>query len=313
MATIANRQQVGMTYWKETTAGQTPTAPEIKNLRTTDPISLNGSREASQSEEIFSHRQTENVRLTKRMVDGSVPFELSYRAYHDWMEALLGGVWTDNVAGTPNTLKVGTNMGTFGIEQQFPDISQFRVSKGITPSGMSLDIGTDGIVTGSFDVMGMDYDEMAATTIGAETDMGTGQPFLGTCDASLKEDDVTIAIVTSLNISVATNKASSGLVGQCSTSKAANGKLEVTGQLTAQLIDAALINKFNQEDESSLEIEFTDVDNAAQKLTFGLPRTKYTGVDFVDIDNNIGLDLSWTALYDSTATTLIQLTDSNPA
>lgn len=309
----ASRFSTQLIYGKETTPGVVPATPTLNILRTTGPLSITTDKESFESEEVFAHRQTANVRHGRRSVGGSVPVELSYAAYKDWMEALLGGTWEANAAGTPNLLKVGTNMQTFFLERQFANISQYEVLKGVTPSGFSLDVNPDGIVTGSFDVMGMDFDDMSPTSLGVGTDVATNQPFDGLGNATVTEGGSVIDIVTSLSLSVETDKATGGLVGSAGTKVAANGKLKVSGTLTAQLLDNALTTKFFNETESSLSIEFADLNNAAQTLKIDIPRIKYMSNSKSENNNEVAVALDFTGLYDATDSSSIILTDSNPA
>lgn len=300
-------------YWIEATPGTTPASPTLNVLRTTGPLSPTTDKESFESDEVSSHRQTANIRHGRRSVGGNVPIELSYAAYKDWMEALLGGTWEANAAGTPNKLKVGNNMQTFGIERQFSDISQYQILKGVTPSGLSLDVNPDGIVTGSFDVLGMDFEDMSPTSIGTGTDVSTNQPFDGLGSATVTEGGSVIDTVTSLSLSVETNKSTGGLIGSGGTRAAANGKLTVSGTLTAQLLDNSLTTKFFNETESSLAIEFADVNDATKTLKFELPRVKYMSDQKNDNNNEIDVALEFSGLYDATSASTIILTDSNPA
>lgn len=312
MAPNASRFSTFLAYVAESTPGTTPGSPSMLKLRTTDPLALTAEKESFQSEESFAHRQRENIRHGRENVSGNIPIELSYGAFDDWLEALLGGSWSTETAGTPEILKVGNNKQTFSVERGFPDISQYQVFKGVTPVSLSLDIGPSGIVTGQFGVIGMGFDALAGSSLGAAADVATNEPFDGLGNATLQEGGSGIAIVTGLSLNMSNNRATGGLVGSAESDAPENGLQEITGELTARFQDAALVDKFKNETESSLQVVLNDT-GGAESLTIDLHRIKYSGSGQGENENVVDVTLPFEALYDDGEATAITITRSNAA
>lgn len=301
-----------LSYVAETTAGESPSSPSMNKLRTTDPQGIQAGKDSFQSEEVISHRQRENIRAGRKNVDGSIPIELSYGAFDDWLEAVLGGSWSSEAAGTPNVLKVGNSVQTFTVEKGFDDITQYQVLRGVTPTSFSVDAPPDGIVTGGFDVIGMGFDPMSGTSLGSPAGVATNAPFDGICNASITEGGAAIAIVTSLSFQIANGRTISGVIGSCDGSAPTNGQVEVTGEFSARLEDATLIDKFVNESESSLMVQFDDL-GGTEYTKFTMPRLRYSDVSTGENDNSVDVTMSFEALYDSTEASSLVIERSNAA
>lgn len=306
----ASRFQAYLAYVEETTAGETPSSPTMKKLRTPDVLQLQKNKELLESEETYAHRQPVNTRHGFKSPAGSVPIELSYGAFDDMLEALLGGEWSDEAAGSENTLKVGNNIKTFSIERGFPDISQYEVFRGMIPNSLSLDITPNGIVTGNFDFIGMNFDDLGGTSLGSPDDVATNPPFDGLGSASLKEAGSSIAIVTSLSFQITNNRAVGRLVGSEGGDVPNNGMFELTGNLTARFQDETLLAKFENGTSSSLQVVLND-EGGSEYLQFDFHDILYNGGTREDNENNLDVNLPFIARYDSTETTAATITRSN--
>lgn len=89
---MANGSRHSMAYIAEATYGVTPASPAFKTLRHT-ATSLALSKETLESEELRADRQTADMRHGAYQVGGDLSFELSYGAYDDFLQAVMGGTW----------------------------------------------------------------------------------------------------------------------------------------------------------------------------------------------------------------------------
>lgn len=299
-----------LSYVAEVTPGTTPGSPSMKKLRTTDPLGIQGNTESLTTEQPYSHRQTAMMRKAFKSAGGNIPFELSYGAFDDWLEALLGGTWSTETAETPEVLKVGNAINTFTVERGFPDISEYEVFRGVIPDSLSLDMNPNGVVTGSFGLLGMGHDALTSSSLGAASDVATFEPFDGLGNASLEEGGASIAIVTSINMNINNNRDIGRLVGSDEGDVPTNGMLVVDGTLTARFQTEALLNKFKNDTETSLQIVLND-QAGTESLTFDLFAVKYTGGSISNNNNTLDVSLPFTALYDSSESTSLTITRSN--
>lgn len=270
--------------------GTTPALPTMKKLRTTNPVGISPSKELLESEEVLSHRQEEHTRHGMKGIQGNLPFELSFEAYDDWLEALLSGSWTTNV------LKVGTSLKTFTLEQRIAS-DKYLLYKGVSPSQLSLTMNPTGMITGTWELAGMDFDS-AAVSLGTPTDVATHAPFDGLGNAAIEESGAAIAIATSVNMTINANKSVGALLGSEGGDVPTDGILLITGTLTARFNSLALFNKFKNETSSALKITFTNPGGAGT-LAFHLPRLKYVGGQPQNNNNVIDVALDFRGLYDA--------------
>lgn len=294
-----------LSYVAEATPGTTPSSPTMILLPTTDPLALQRGRDTFTSSQIYSHRQTEALRAGRDTIGGNIPIELQYNAFDDFLASLLGGTWT---AVAPFTLKTGNTIQTFTIQRAYPDIGQYEVMRGVMPSELTLNITPGGIVTGSFNVLGMGWDAMATATIGSgsPTD-NSNEPFAGLANATIQEGGSKIAIVTSVSLDINNNAGTNGLVGSSDNAEPMFGEEGITGTLTARLQDASLAGKFEGDTDTSMNIQLSDGTNT---MTIDLPKLKYTNANPQANNNAVDISMNFTALYDSSSSTSISITHS---
>ena len=301
---MSRYQETHLSFVEEVTPGTTPGSPSMLKFRTTDPLALTTEKAALESEEVISHRQKENVRHGLKSVGGSLPFELSYGSFDPWLEALLSSTFSSGV------LKVGSTLKTFTVEQKLAS-NRFIVGRGVTPNQLTLNMTPSGIITGSFDVIGMDFDS-ATTTLGAPTDVTTNAPFIGLGEAALEEGGSSIATVTSVDLTLNANKTGGAVMGQAGSEAATEGMFVVTGNLTARFNSMALFDKFKNETESSLKVTFTNPGDD-QTLEFFIPRVKYLSGQPQNNDNVVDVALSFEGLYHTGQASSIVITFNDPA
>jgi len=294
-------QQSYISYVAEAEPGVTPATPSMLKLRTTNPLGLSPSKALLESEEVLAHRQREHVRHGLRSVGGSVPFELSYEAYNDWLEALLSGTWSTGV------LKAGTAVKTFTIEQRIA-ADRYIHGRGVAPSQLSLTMNPTGIISGSWELVGMDF-ESAAATLGAPADVATHAPFDGLGNAVIEEGGAVIGNATSIELAINANKTVGALLGKAGGDAPVDGQLQVTGTLTARFDSLALFQKFENETDSSLKITFTNPDGAGT-LAFEIPKLKYNSGAPQNNDNVIDVSCSFEGLYAAGDATSIIITEA---
>lgn len=298
-----NNQSTFLSYVAETTPGETPATPTMKKLRTTNPLALSPSKALLESEEVFAHRQRQNVMHGMKSVGGNIPTELSYAAFADWFESLLGGSWSAGV------LKVGNAVKTFTVEQAYPQIGEYLQYLGVTPSQVTITINPTGLVTAAWDIVGMNFDS-ASTSLGSPEDVANHPPFQGLAKASLTEGGSAIATITQMTIVINANKSVGGLVGSDGGDTPSDGQVQVTGNIQARFKDQAVFEKFKNETESELSVELTNP-AGDETLTFEMPRVKYNSGTFTNNDNTVDAQFDYEALYDETESSSIVITEDD--
>ena len=298
--TIATGSRHDMAYVAENTFGTTPTTPTFTPIRHTG-TTIGLSKDAIESEELRQDRQIANYRHGNKSVAGDVNIELSYGTFDDLLEATLAGTWATDV------LIAGTTRRSFTVERHHTDIGKYLRSTGCSFNALSLSVAPNSMVTGSFSVIGKAFSvastAISGSTYSAETTTAPFDSFTG----SITEGGSSIAVVTSIDLSIDNGMEALYVVGSDETLLPSIGKSTVTGSITAYFEDATLIDKFIAETASSLSFVLTDL--AGNSYTVDLPNIKYnSGNPEVAGPGAITVSLDFVALYDASTGSQIEIT-----
>lgn len=298
--TIATGSRHDMAYVVESVFGTTPTTPTFTPIRHTG-TTIGLSKDAIESEELRQDRQIANYRHGNKSVAGDVNIELSYGTFDDLLEATLAGTWATDV------LIAGTTRRSYTVERHHTDIGKYLRSTGCSFNALSLSVAPNSMVTGSFSVIGKAFSvastAISGSTYSAETTTAPFDSFTG----SITEGGSSIAVVTSIDLSIDNGMEALYVVGSDETLLPSIGKSTVTGSITAYFEDATLIDKFIAETASSLSFVLTD--QAGNSYTVDLPNIKYnSGNPEVGGPGAITVTLDFVALYDSSTGSQIEIT-----
>lgn len=142
MPTFATGSRTQLAYLVESTYGVTP-AGNGKKIRCTDTTGLSYAVSYTNSSEVRSDRQVTGSTLTGASASGPIPFELSYREYDAFLEAVTQGTWG---AQTKWDGTAGTAWGTDGVGAVIPTSATFAgttagthtITAGAATSGSSI-------------------------------------------------------------------------------------------------------------------------------------------------------------------------------
>jgi len=300
---FAQGSRSGLSYIVESTFGTTPAGNFTAIPYNTH--SLNLTKERVTGNEIQPDRMLRVDRHGNRTAGGDIVVDLRDGNFDPFLESAL----QDSFDGTSGDLLVGTTPKYFSIEDAAQDISQFRVFTGMSVSSMSVSIAPNQMVTTTFTMVGKD---MTISGTGNTVDDATiAQPF-DSYSGDVSIGDVasasTSAIVTSLEFSIDNAMNPTFVVGDDATPHLETGMATVEGTLTAYFEDAALINRFIDEDESELIVSVDDP-TGANEYTFTFPKIKVNGADVpVDGQTSRVITLPFVALYDVTEDTNLKIT-----
>lgn len=271
--------------------------------------SLDLSKERLQGEDILSNRIPNVDRHGSRNAGGSIEVDLRRGDYDLFLESALFNEFDIN-----DELVVGTAPRFLAIEDAALDITQFRQFSGMAVNTATFNMAPNQLVQTTFEMVGRDA-EQAQTTLGAPAAAGGFEPF-DTYNGEMFEGGTasgdTICNVSALQFSI-TNSLAPTFVMLCAANKAVAASLEfgravVEGTMTVYYEDAALIDKFLNETETSLSVTVDDTTGTNQ-YTFLLPRVKYNGAS-VPVANPQSrfIELPFVALFDSATDTNLKIT-----
>ena len=209
------------------------------------------------------------------------------------------------ITTTRYVLKQAATSKFFSIEEGFLDLDLQQILTGAMVNSLSLDIKPNAIVTGTIGLLGKAASAFSASSIDESPDAASTTSPFDSYTGSLKEGDVTIAVVTGLTLNMQNGLETMFALFDDDPYRIGVGRANLTGTLSAYFISADLANKFIAETESSLELVLTDL--AGNSYNILVPRIKYTGADKSMTENNVAIDLPFQALYSSTQSTALRI------
>ena len=300
--TIATGSRHNMAYVVESTFGTTPSTPVFTPIRHTG-TTIGLSKDSIESEELREDRQIANYRHGNKSVSGDINFELSYGSFDDILEAVLCGTWNTDV------LKAGTTRRSYTVERHHQDIGKYLRSTGCNFNTMSLSVAPNSMVTGSFGVIGKGFSVASVAVTGATYNTESVTAPFDSFSGSITEGGSSIAVVTSLELSIENGMEALYVIGSSDTLQPSIGKSMVNGSITAYFEDSTLIDKFINETSSSLSFTLTDA--AGNDYLFELPNVKYnSGNPEIGGAGAVTVSLDFVALYDADDASQIVITRS---
>jgi len=295
---FAQGSRSSLSYIVESTFGTTP-AGNFQNLPFTTH-SLNMTKERVSGTDINADRMSRVDRHGNRQVAGDIVADLRDTDFDDLLESAMLNTWATNV------LKVGTVPKYFSIEDYAADIDQARLFTGCSVNSLSVSLAPNAMVTGTFSLVGKD---MTISATEKTQDAATGAAPFDAYSGDLEIGGSVAAIVTAMDFTLTNGFAPTFVVGDDSAPSLEVGDAVVEGTISAYFEDAALLNRFIDETETSLKVTVGDNESTPNTLEFFFPRCKINSADVgVDGPTSRVISLSFVALRDETEATNLRIT-----
>ena len=295
---FAQGSRSSLSYIVESTFGTTP-AGNFQNLPFTTH-SLNMTKERVSGTDINADRMSRVDRHGNRQVAGDIVADLRDTDFDDLLESAMLNTWATNV------LKVGTVPKYFSIEDYAADIDQARLFTGCSVNTLSVSLAPNAMVTGTFGIVGKD---MTISATEKTQDAATGAAPFDSYSGDLEIGGSVAAIVTAMDFTVTNGFAPTFVVGDDSAPSLEVGDAVVEGTISAYFEDAALLNRFIDETETSLKVTVGDNESTPNTMEFFFPRCKINSADVgVDGPTSRVISLSFVALRDETEATNLRIT-----
>jgi len=295
---FAQGSRSSLSYIVESTFGTTPVG-NFQNLPFTSH-SLNMTKERVAGTDIQADRMSRVDRHGNRQVAGDIVADLRDTDFDDLLESAMLNTWATNV------LKVGTTPKYFSIEDYAADIDQSRLFTGCSVNTLSVSLSPNAMVTGTFGVVGKD---MTISVTEKTQDAATGASPFDAYSGDLEIGGTVSAIVTAMDFTITNGFAPTFVVGDDSAPSLEVGDAVVEGTLSAYFEDAALLNRFIDETETSLKVTVGDNAGTPNTMEFFFPRCKINSADVgVDGPTSRVISLTFVALRDDTQATNLRIT-----
>jgi hypothetical protein len=296
--TQARRFDQSLWYVPEVTPGTTPATPTLIEI----PIA--GNPTLAIEKDGFSSNRIGNRNVTKlrhgvRRAGGDIPIELAYGDFDALLESVMFSSFNTNV------LKVGETAKFMTIERRFEGISEFQPFTGCLMNGFTFSAQPNGMITGSFSVLGLGGMTEASSTVATTSTATAGyEPFDG-FTGSITEGGSS-ALVTSLDMTITNNGAIVHVIGSDIGNNINDGMFGITGNVTALFETEALIGKFLAETESALTVTFEGIDGG--DLAFDVSSLKYTGASITEADEGLLVSMPFTGYWNASDASSLVIT-----
>lgn len=258
----------------EVTPGTTP-AGTFDTLRLTGNT-LSPKVNTQASDEITDSRLSQGSVATSTDIQGDLTAELSYGTFDKLFEAGFYSTWADDV------LTVGDTRRTFTVAKNYSDVSVFTLFKGMHVSSFNLDIPSDGKITATFSMMGLDYtdgDTNTVTTIAPPT----VTPFMSNINVGTVlvngESLEGVACVSAMSIKLDNSLQTQRCLGTGKLGPGAHIATEaaITGSITMAWSNKAWQLWKNQFTRAPIAVTFPITDSLGNKYEFDFPALEIDG------------------------------------
>ena len=296
--TQGSRFDQSLWYVVESTPGTTPATPTLVEIPIAGTPTLQVEKDNFASNRI-GNRNVTHLRHGVRRSTGDIPIELAYGDFDALFESLMFSSFSSDV------LKVGSTAKYFTLEKRFSGISEFQPFTGCLMNGFTMSAQPNGMVTGSFSVLGLGGMTPASSTV-ANTSTATAgnDPFDGFTGTITEGGSA--ANITSIDLTITNNGAISHVIGSNTGSRVNMGMFNVTGSLSAFFESEALLNKFLAETESALTVEFEGITGG--DLQFDISSLKYTGATINEADEGLIVQMPFQGYYNASDASSLVIT-----
>jgi hypothetical protein len=297
----------------ETTYGTTPTSPAMVEIPF-NTESLKASAKLTEDSTIRGNKNPSEPTYGNQDVSGSITGPIDQVAIGWILRALLGDPTKTGTADPyTHVFKLGAAMPSLFIEKAFTDVNQFFLYNGVKPNKFSFEMGGDGELNYSIDLMGAKETQATSSTDATALDHANNHVKFGQFQGYIKEGGSNLAIVTKASLEVSTNLDGNQIPIGAQGVRAGipEGIATVTGSVTLFFQDASYYTKAINGTKTSLEFGFTAGSN--RSLAFLLPEVKLErNTPTIDGPTGIVVEMPYRAFFSSaTEATALQVTLKN--
>jgi hypothetical protein len=200
------------------------------------------------------------------------------------------------------------------IETRFFDVQQSFVTDGLRAGGVSLNIASNAILTGSVKIEGRQTKRQATAKLSnvvnyTPLDANACECVSATANVgALKSNGIALTTaIKSIEVSIEGNLRQQQAVGSKFPVGIAAGRLNVTGKLDAYFADGLMYDHFLDHDTVSLQFPVTDVDGNTYYFTIPAFKVLSDPVAPGGIDQDVMEQMEFTAFRDGATKCMVQI------
>lgn len=192
------------------------------------------------------------------------------------------------------------------IEEGFTDIGQYHYTAGAKVETLSLSCQPDAMITGEVAFSGRLYSGFSASPLGTVASASTNSPF-DSYTGNIVVDDLTEAdsVITGLDFEIANNTERRFGVMQVNAAAIGEGRVGITGTMTASFTNADLCSAYEAETEIPVKLNPKDLND--NYYSFYMPRCKIKTCTRSISENDVSLSMEFQALMSNTLGYTLQI------
>ena len=176
----------------------------------------------------------------------------------------------------------GTELHSYTVERAYEgmDTAQYHRFSGCMVNSLGLTIPVDGILNGTFGIVGMGC-STATVTLGIPSPAPSKKPF-DSFRGSLSEGGTRNQAMTSLSLNIANSIQPAFVIGSDTASGLIDGRCAVTGTIEAYFKNSDAFDKFRDETESNLTLMLEDIPpgtTRGNQYRLHIPRLTFTSAE----------------------------------
>lgn len=283
----------------EVTPGVTPVTPSLVSVPFRQ-FGIELAKDNLEDPSIRSDRMPVYDRHGNQRVSGSAQFTHAPGTYDDFLAAAAYNDWATNVL-----LIAGTSEKSFTLEHAQLDIGQYRTFTGCHVNTFKMSVPGNGLVNTELGFTGTGGDISGTPLDATVPGVVEGTPFVH-LDGTFEEAGSPIGFITSIEWTLDNKLTPNYALGSAFARSVTPGMATITGTMQAYLENGALITKFIDEVETSLEYTLT---SATKSQTFEFERVKLQTANApVQNDGPVMVTFNFKALKGTVSGALLKVT-----
>jgi hypothetical protein len=201
------------------------------------------------------------------------------------------------VTFTPAT---GQTNDSYTVEHYYTDLVQSEVMTGCRPSTADINLPSTGNAGVTFAMLGKGMPQVQSSAYFTSPTAATTSSVMTAVNGILRAVATTQTVLTAVSIKVDGNMTTQPVVGSNYTPDVFQGRLEVTGQITALFDSVTMRDAFLQESVVALQlVMFAGTAAAAEFVAFACPSVKFGSAKKSDGQGPITLTVPFQAIFNA--------------
>ncbi|NYZ69109.1 hypothetical protein H0A36_24110 [Endozoicomonas sp. SM1973] len=301
---MADGSRFSFSYCSEDSYGVIADSPEFQTINTAG-VSIKPAKETQTSNIIRSDRQIADLYYGTESLSGDIKLELRSHELDDFFEYIFCGEWIkDTPEAGVNELRVGQTKRSCTCVGHFSDMAEkpYHIYTGIAFNSLSFTISPEAKIDATLNVIGQKVTLSQELPDNSKVKAPQNGKPLSLFRGYVRESGADLGIVTEISLEITNGLEARHHLMSKHTLQPSMQNSQVTGTVNVYFESPTYLEKFLNEQSSSLE--FTITDSADVEYTFVLPRILYTGADLeVSGPGSILLPLPFQAVLDPTTNT----------